>query len=143
MENIVEIIGLTAFCGLKFFFAIPAVVLKGYSFWETIGIAVTGGLISFFIFFYFGEFLKMIFIKYFRKKDKPSKKFNRRNRFIITIKGKYGLIGLAVITPIILSVPLGSILAGRYFDTDRKTIPFMTLSIVLWAFALSLFYHMF
>lgn len=144
MDQILKLIGWTAFCGVKFFFAIPAVVAVGYSFWQTVSMAIVGGLTGFFLFFYFGELLKVLWRKLFNAKEgKVKKKFTKKNRLIINIKGKYGLIGLALLTPSVLSIPLGSILAGRYFDEDRRTIPYMIISIVAWAFVLSIFYHLF
>ncbi len=143
-----KLLGLVAFSSVKFFWSIPAVVVAGYSFWETILITCFGGLTGFVLFFYIGElkpvrdFFDLIagwFVRIFgiRKTKKVKRKFTRRNRFIIAVKGKYGLIGLSILTPSLFSIPLGSLLAARYFDKDRRTVPFMVISIILWSFLLT------
>ena len=49
----------------------------------------------------------------------------------------YGLVGLAGIAPPILSVPITALLAAKYFRHDRRTLPFLIASVVLWSFVLS------
>ena len=136
MTDIIKIIGLIIFSGLKFFFAPSTVYLSGYSFFETIVITTTGGILAVLVFFYFGEVLKIIFSSK-RKKKKEKKKFTKSNRRFIKIKTKYGLIGLAILTPCFFSVPLGSLLAARYFDEDKRTLPFLFASVILWSFILT------
>ncbi|MEZ5067446.1 MAG: hypothetical protein R2847_02715 [Bacteroidia bacterium] len=43
------------------------------------------------------------------KKENKPKIFTKRNRRIITLWRKYGLFGIAFITPVILSIPIGTI----------------------------------
>lgn len=136
MTDIVKIIGLIIFSGLKFFFAPSTVYLSGYSYFETIAITSTGGILTVLVFFYFGEALKIIFSSR-RKKKKEKMKFTKSNRRFIKIKTKYGLIGLAILTPCFFSVPLGSLLAARYFDEDKRTLPFLFTSVILWSFILT------
>ena len=122
--------------GIKFFFSPSTTYLSGYSFIETLGITISGGVIGILIFFYFGEFLKYLFSGIrFSKKEK--KTFTKSTRRIVSIKSKYGLIGLAILTPVLLSIPLGSLLAAKYFDHDKRTLPFLILSVVLWSLLLT------
>lgn len=136
MTEILKITGLMVLSGLKFFFAPYTVYLSGYSYFQTIAITITGGILSTLIFFYFGEALKYIFSSK-RNQKKEKKKFTKSNRRIINVKTKYGLIGLAILTPCFFSVPLGSLIAARYFDKDRKTIPYLLASVVIWSFILT------
>jgi len=129
-------------------------VFAGYSFTSTILITTLGGIAGFFMFFYIGE---IKWIRYYFGKimdfvfhlfgvdraQKQKKKFNRMNRLIVTVKGKYGLIGLSLLTPVLFSIPLGSLLAARYYDKKKATIPYMIVSIVIWSFTLTLFYRFF
>ncbi len=136
MTEILQIIGLMLFSGLKFFFAPSTTLLSGYSYFETIAITTIGGILSTIAFFYFGEMLKMLFSKrrFFKKENKI---FTRTSRRLARVKTKYGLIGLAILTPCVFSIPLGSLIAARYFDHDRRTLPFLITSIVLWSFLLT------
>lgn len=142
MEVWIKFLGLFALCGTKFFLGVPALIYAGYSYWETILVSSAGGLSGFFVFYYFGELIKILFRKFFPgKKETEKKKFTRRNRFIVGLKGKYGLTGLAILTPVVFSIPLGSLLAARYFDEEKSTIPVMTAFVVIWSFVLTTFYH--
>ena len=154
MDEIIAILGLMAFSGLKFFFAVPATVLAGYSYFPAIFITAGGGIIGFILFFYIGElkWVRIIFgtlmnwiFKLFGvdRMDREKKIFSRKNRLIVTVKGRYGLIGLALLTPCVFSIPLGSLIAARYYDNRSMTIPYMILSIILWSFILTTFYEFF
>ncbi|OFY20133.1 MAG: hypothetical protein A2W98_12360 [Bacteroidetes bacterium GWF2_33_38] len=62
-----------------------------------------------------------------------SKSFSKKNRLIIKIKGKYGLIGLAILTPIFLSIPVGTFLSLRYYPNFKVTILYLLLSVAIWS----------
>ena len=57
--------------------------------------------------------------------------FTKMNRRIIRIKHVSGYLGVAALTPLVLTIPLGGILAARFFHHERRTIPAMLLSVVL------------
>ena len=42
-----------------------------------------------------------------------------------------GYLGVAALTPLVLTIPLGGILAARFFHHERRTIPAMLVSVVL------------
>ncbi len=72
------------------------------------------------------------------------KVFTKFNRRVIRIKQKFGLAGIAFITPIFLSTPVGAFLAERFFKDKKKIILYLSAATVLWAFALYfilLFFH--
>ena len=69
---------------------------------ETVGLTVAGMMTTVIIFSYLGEKIKEKFLsKYF----KPKKIFTKRNRRFVKIWRKYGEIGIAFLTPILLSPP--------------------------------------
>ncbi len=63
--------------------------------------------------------------------------FTKRNRRIIRIKHISGYLGVAALTPLVFTIPLGSILAARFFHHDRRTIPALLVSVVLQAMAVA------
>lgn len=65
---------------------------------------------------------------------KPKKNFSRSNRRIINIKRRFGLVGIAVITPVLLSIPIGAFLAERFFKDKKKVILYLSVSGVIWCF---------
>lgn len=154
MEEILTLSFLFVFCATKFFIAVPAVLIAGYSYWETILISSSGGIAGFFVFFYIGE-MKLVRLYLGKIIDwllglfgislatKERKTFSKKTRFIVKVKGRYGIIGLALLTPSVFSIPLGSLIAARYFDDNKITIPVMLFSIVLWSFGITSFYTLF
>jgi hypothetical protein len=56
------------------------------------------------------------------------------------LKHGWGLRGLAALTPILLSIPLGTILAAKYFRHDRRTVPLLLSSVLIWSVVLSSFW---
>ncbi len=63
--------------------------------------------------------------------------FTGFNRFIVRVKRGHGLQGLAALTPVLLSIPIGTIIAAKYFSHDRRTLPTLLSSVVIWAVVLS------
>ena len=61
-----------------------------------------------------------------------------KKAFAIITARKYGLIGIAFLTPIFLSIPIGTYLALYFFPEKRKTIPILITSVVGWSVVLSI-----
>jgi Sec-independent protein secretion pathway component TatC len=55
---------------------------------------------------------------------------------VIRIKQRFGLVGIAFITPVILSTPVGAFLADRFYKDKKKVILYLSFSTVFWALAL-------
>lgn len=141
MLEFTKIVGLLVFSTLKFFFSPSAALLAGHSFFETIAITVTGGYIGFVLFFFAGKFIVSWWYKVFKPKKK--KLFKKRNRLIVKIKSKYGLLGIATLTPLLLSIPVGALLASYYFPRASRTLPIFFACIVIWSFILTSFWSLF
>jgi hypothetical protein len=59
--------------------------------------------------------------------------FTKMNRKIIRVKHVSGYLGVAALTPLVLTIPLGGILAARFFHHERFVLPAMLLSVLLQA----------
>jgi hypothetical protein len=136
MAELWTIVGIIAFSALKFFLAPPAAIIAGLSFFESILYTSIGGIGGFLIFFHFGKLIRRFFIRSFKTKPKP--KFSKRNRKIIRIKNSYGFWGLAFLTPCLLGIPLGAILAAGFYGKQKWTSLVFCLLIVFWSVILSL-----
>ncbi|MES2514638.1 MAG: hypothetical protein V4580_10865 [Bacteroidota bacterium] len=66
----------------------------------------------------------------------PKKIFTKFNRRVIRIKHRFGLIGIAILTPIFLSIPIGAFLAERFYKDKRKVIIYLSVSAIAWCFIL-------
>lgn len=68
--------------------------------------------------------------------------FSSRTRRIVRIWNRYGLFGLAAITPVFLSIPVGTFFISRLEKNKKRILLYMFISIVIWSVLLStLFYY--
>ena len=124
---------------IKFMLGAPlALFVHGYSFNETVMMTSFGGILGVVFFTYFSEWTINMW-KRFRKKpstDRHGKKkqiFTRRKRLIVKVKSKYGIIGIAFISPSLITIPIGTFILVRYFRNKRKIIVYESLSVVFWS----------
>lgn len=73
----------------------------------------------------------------------PKKIFTKFNRRVIRIKHRFGLTGIAILTPIFLSIPIGAFLAERFYKDKRKVIIYLSISSIAWCFLLYFVYLFF
>lgn len=73
----------------------------------------------------------------------PKKIFTKFNRRVIRIKHRFGLKGIAILTPIFLSIPIGAFLAERFYKDKRKVIIYLSISSIAWCFLLYFVYLFF
>jgi uncharacterized membrane protein len=113
----------------------------GFSFWETLLFTMIGGTLGATGFYLLGtRVLEWFRLRYVRKRQAriskgvaPKRIFTRTNRIIVKIKHRYGVIGLVAIAPPILSIPITSLLAAKYFRHERRTLPVLLGSILVWS----------
>jgi hypothetical protein len=65
-----------------------------------------------------------------QRKGKPAFTTNRRR--IVRVKQNFGLIGIAVLGGLV-GVPVGALLAFKYFENRSETLPVMILSYAAWS----------
>lgn len=125
----------------KFMFAPFTGSGLGLSFWETYFTSVAGGSISAAFFYFSSELIikyshakKVRKIEELERKNLPipyKKKFTRTNRFIIRLKRTLGIYGICFWGPFFLSVPIGSILAAKFYGKLKKTYPLIVLGMFI------------
>lgn len=116
---------------------IPLAIALSFSFLETIVITTAGAVLGMVGFTYMSDWAIRKWKEIFPKKNHSKRRFTRRNKAIVYIKNRYGLIGIALLTPLFLSIPVGSFLAVRYYRDKQKIIVYMVGSIFLWSASLS------
>lgn len=128
---------------VKFVFAFPLAAGYHLSFLETFVFTSMGG-ISGVLFF---AFLTNPIVRIWKavkpkKKNKinnvdsviTTKKINyNRNRRMIKLKNSYGLAGLIIFTPFLLSIPFGTFLTVRYFGAKFKIILMLIITVILFS----------
>lgn len=125
--------GLFVLSFIKFMFAPLGGPAMGLTFLETYLSCVSGGIVAACVFYFSANF----FMKRAQKKReqlyrdhlekgtpyKKKKTFTRVNKGIVRVKRTLGIYGTALWAPLFLSVPLGSIIAAKFFGGDKRTFP--------------------
>jgi len=151
---ILKLINVFLLASVKYLFSYPYALVIGLNFEQAILSVIIGGIAGFFFFYYLSGFLIRIFREYKRlfgnmspdfvksgyhrfftsrsKTGEPSR-FSRKNRWFVAIKVRYGLWGIIISSPVILSIPVGAFLLKKYYSNTKNVFGYMMLSIIGWA----------
>jgi len=102
---------------------------------------IIGGIIGIVLFTYLGGYMQDYLVKKFPKRF--GRRFTSSNRFLVRIKQKFGLGGIAALTPIVLSIPVGVLFALALTHDKKKILVSMLASMFFWATILFLPYFLF
>lgn len=75
--------------------------------------------------------------QYISRQESRRRVFTRRNRRIVSLWKRFGLAGIAALTPILLSIPIGTLIANSLVDDRRKILIYMFISILFWSLAMT------
>ena len=147
MAEFLKILTVIIFCSLFFSkMGMPAAcILFKFNMFKVILVSCIGGMGgSIFYVFLFGAILKW-WDKRQHIKSGGKKKliFTKGNRRIIRIKNRFGLVGISLLTPFLLSIPLGAFLADRFYKNRPKVILYLCASTLLWSVTLYFVYYSF
>jgi len=123
---------------------IPAVIaIYKYNYVMALLSSCTGAVVGTIVFTYLSagilKWWNTLKDKWFSSKH-PKKIFTKSNRRVIRIKHRFGLVGIAALTPILLSIPIGAFLAERFYKDKKKVILYLSVSGIFWCFT---FYFIF
>lgn len=159
MSVFLKIIIIFAISTTKFLLA-PALSLgMGLSFIQTWLSTTSGGIVGVFIFLFLSKIFIRIYNKYFSKivfetkrkiykffnvefpytfgEKRKVKIFTRRNRNTVKYVRKYGLVGIVFLTPVLLSIPVGTFLVTRYYSSNRHLFLYLSASVLFWSLFMS------
>ncbi|MBP9186240.1 MAG: small multi-drug export protein [Bacteroidia bacterium] len=115
------IVGVTSAIGLKL------------NFIETMLCSVLGGMLGVIVYLYLWNGIIFLFHKIWPPKPKQHKPVGKHRRKILKFIIKYEIVGIAILTPILLSVPVGTILAATFEPNKWKIKLYMFISFVAWS----------
>ena len=92
-------------------------------------------------FTYNGDRLRTLIIKVFGKKKR--KLFTKRNRRFVVVWSRFGVRGVAFLTPLLLTPIGGAILVNAFGGKKREIMLYMTISAAFWSMILSVFFKYF
>lgn len=147
MELLLKALSVFALSMLKYPFSQVTATGLGFGFLSTFLITTLGGCTGVIVFYRASGWLmdraRDRKLKRLAAGHAPKRSFTRTNRTIVRVKRSQGLSGLAFLTPILISVPIGSVLAAKYFRNDRRTLPILLVSVVAWGIVLTSFWQFF
>jgi len=126
----------------KLLWAPGAAAAAGLSFWETAMVCSLGSISGILFFYYFGRAVFSAIDRWrasHRKTKYIKKVFTRRNRLVVKVKSKFGIIGLTFLTPCIISIPIGCIIAAKFYHHSKLVIPLLLAFTVMWSLLLTIF----
>lgn len=134
MEEFLKYFSVYALSGFKFIFGPTLGTSYGFSLTTTALLTSFGMMTTVYVFTYLGHKLKGLVDRFKRKNRKL---FSKRNRKFVKIWRKYGVKGIAFLSPLILMPIGGAILANVLGGKKKKIIRWMWLSSLFWGFVLT------
>lgn len=163
VEGILKLLQVYLLATVKYFLTFPYALIIGLDYSQALIVVTIGGITGFIFFFYLSDFIikyysahkitiycgiKQYFhidlCRFFEKRKSFKKPFaSKRHRKIIFLKRKYGFWGIIIMTPVLLSIPLGAFLLNKYYSRSRNIFAYMTISMIGWAVVFSTFFIIF
>ena len=139
-----EIVSVFLTSAVKFFAGPILAKSFGFSYIQSILLTSVGGISGVLLFFILGSKLILFFPNYFKSNTKKKKIFTKKNKFYVLLIRDYGMFGIALLSPILISIPIGSFLAARFFDANSVMVrAILCMSVVFWSVTLSTFLYLF
>ncbi len=126
---------------VKFAITVPTFILSQnppLPFWQALLFGVSSGTFGIIFFMLVSKYLikawswVMRFFGLDRNK-KPKKIFSKKTRRLVRIKSKYGLVGIALLNPIVISIPIGTFIAVRFYKNRKKVFLYLFAGVVFWS----------
>lgn len=142
MEKALQILLVVLLSGTKFLSAPITALNIGFGFVQTLVITSLGGMLGVVFFFFLSGIIMKVASRVStasteEKKVKSKRHFTWKNKMIVRVKRDFGLIGLAALTPTLLSIPVGTFLAARYFKNRTKVLGYLCASVLVWSVIIS------
>jgi len=135
IEELLKIVPIFFLTMLKVVFGPTLGYATGLHIITTIIVTISGMMASVLLFTFFGTWLREKILIRFQKKDQ--KKFTPKKRKLVSLWKKYGLVGVAVLTPLLLTPIGGTIVAVSFGSPKQKIILYMFISATIFAIGMS------
>lgn len=125
---------------LKFMFGPISGVALGLTWYESLICTILGMMLTVLAMMFLSNFFRRIEDQYFKKAKKKSP-FNKRNRWAIKVRQKLGMWGVALLTPILFTPPVGIILSLAFRYSKAEILYKMLISALVWGVAQVYFFY--
>jgi len=136
MSELIKYLLVYALSGFKFIFGPTMGAAYGFSIFLTGLLTTLGMMTTVYVISYFGPQIRILIVKLFGKR-KRERVFSPSRRRFVRIWKKYGIQGIAFLTPLLLT-PVGGAFFANAMGVQRKDIfLWMWIFGTFWAFVLS------
>ncbi|MEZ4885464.1 MAG: hypothetical protein R3E32_12100 [Chitinophagales bacterium] len=140
--DVIPIVIVLLWSSTKFVIAYCFVFYYNFPFLTSILLTISGGMIGVWMF----SVLYKTFSTWRQRTFPPKNKkkaftMNRKNRLLVRIKNSYGLAGIAFLTPVFLTVPVGTMVANAFYKNTSKVYAYMFVAFSFWSVLFAGTYH--
>lgn len=139
-EELLKAVPVYFSCMLKFFFGPLGGYAAGLTLLTTILTTVAGMMTVVLVFAYFGTFIRDKISSRFMRKQK---KFTPKNRRLVRIWKRFGITGVAALTPVLFTPIVGAAIAVGFGVPRQTMILSMFISASAWAVIVSVAVYFF
>lgn len=129
--ELLKILSVLGFSATKFMWGIGLVFAYSYGFMHSVLLTVGGGMIGVIFFTNFSDWVFRLFSR--DKNLLKGIKINKRRRWLVWFRSRYGLAGISFLTPVLFSVPIGAFLATSLEKNKQVIILHMFLAFLFWS----------
>ncbi len=138
ITDLLKYLGVYVLSMFKFIAGPTLGISSGLNIFITFGLSVAGMMTMVYLVTYFGEQVKWLTNKLFKRKTKE-KKFTIRKRRFVTLWKKYGVFGVSFFSPLFVTPIGGAIILNTLGAKKTEIIPWMWFSAIFWGIILTLF----
>jgi membrane protein DedA with SNARE-associated domain len=139
-QTVLKILTIYMLTMLKFIFGPIGGYAARLNILVTILVTIAGMMTVVLVLTFSGTWFKEKFLsRFFRKREK----FSTKTKKFVTIWKKYGLVGVAALTPVILTPIGGTVLALSSGSSKNKIIYYMLISASVWSVILTAIVYFF
>lgn len=121
--------------GIKYLVGFTLALASDFNFFEVLLTTVGGGMLGVVVYLYLWELIVKIKRKFFPSKTKTIR-INKFTRFLVKIIKEYEIYGIAFLTPLVLTMPIGTVIASSIEHNKWRIKLFMFISLTFWTLLL-------
>jgi len=124
------------FLATKWLLGVLFILGSDLGFWPSVFWCAGGGMLGVVFYTYLGQLFYRVWRR-FRPVADGRVRFTRLKRVIVWVRRRHGLTGIAVLTPILLTVPIGTFAANLLEPNKTLVLGYMAAAFLFWSLGLA------
>lgn len=142
MVLFLKVLSVLFWSAIKFFVGLGLAIGFGFNPLQALILSVGGGMLGVVFYLYLWALVLNIYHRYYPKKHKVVK-FSKFKRKLVRFIKKYEVWGIALLTPVLLTPPVGTVLAASIEHNKWRIKLIMFISFTAWALVVLGFRYLF